>query len=59
MQNPTNKNKTNQIQQIEEGTQLNLDFSKLAKNGNGEMVLPVVVQHYQTKEVIILAYLNQ
>lgn len=59
MQNPTNKNKTNQIQQIEEGTQLNLDFSKLAKNGNGEMVLPVIVQHYQTKEVLILAYLNQ
>ncbi len=44
----------------ESGTQLALDFNKLAHIGhNGQAVIPVVVQHAHTKEVLILAYTNQ
>ncbi|MBW7858475.1 MAG: phosphoribosyl-AMP cyclohydrolase [Leptonema sp. (in: Bacteria)] len=56
--NHTNQNQ-NKIDehQIEEGSQLLLDFAKLAKIS--ESVLPVIVQHFTTKEVLILAYVNQ
>lgn len=61
-----NKNTPNQIDehQIEEGNQLQLDFSKLAKvaeilGQTGELVLPVILQHAKTKEILILAYINQ
>lgn len=46
--------------QLEEGRELMLDFTKLAKvSAAGQDVLPVVVQHVQTGEVLILAYANR
>jgi phosphoribosyl-AMP cyclohydrolase len=46
--------------ELEEGTQLALDFDKLAKvAATGVPVIPVVVQDSTTKEVVILAYVNQ
>ena len=45
---------------IEEVVELHLDFDKLlAVSKGGEPVLPVVVQHAQTLEVLILAYVNR
>jgi phosphoribosyl-AMP cyclohydrolase len=45
--------------QLEEGSELLLDFHKLAKVAQtGESVLPVVVQDAETREVLILAYVN-
>lgn len=45
---------------LEEGPQLSLDFKKLGKvaSGSGD-VIPVVVQHASTKEVLLIAYVNQ
>ena len=44
---------------IEEGSQLEIDFSKLSKIGmNGHKVIPVVVQDATSKEVLIVAYAN-
>ncbi len=44
---------------IEEGSQLEIDFTKLSKIGmNGHMVIPVVVQDATSKEVLIVAYAN-
>lgn len=37
---------------------LELDFGKLKAVAAGESVLPVVVQHMDTKDVLILAYVN-
>lgn len=46
--------------ELEEGTKLQLDFEKLAKVGNNAPdVLPVAVQHADTKEVILVAYANR
>jgi len=46
--------------QLEEGSQLKLDFDKLAKIGHsGTQVVPVAVQDVQTRELLILAYANQ
>ncbi|MEM8954900.1 MAG: phosphoribosyl-AMP cyclohydrolase [Verrucomicrobiota bacterium] len=48
------------MKDLEEGPNLNLDFTKLAKVGaTGQDLLPVVVQDADTKEVLILAYANQ
>lgn len=45
---------------LEEGTQLQLDFSKLTKvAGRAPDVLPVAVQHADTREVILVAYANE
>jgi phosphoribosyl-AMP cyclohydrolase len=45
---------------LEEGSELLLDFTKLRKVAeNNPDVLPVVVQHADTKDVLILAYANQ
>lgn len=38
---------------------LELDFEKHKAVAAGESVLPVVVQHIHTKEVLILAYVNR
>ena len=47
-------------QQLEEGSELLLDFDKLAKVAQtGVPVLPVAVQDAETKEVLILAYANE
>ena len=46
--------------QLEEGTELTLDFTKLAKIGDGgHQVVPVAVQHADTGEVMIVAYANR
>lgn len=42
----------------EEGLGIDLDFDKLRGISAGEPVLPVVVQHARTLEVLILAYAN-
>ena len=45
---------------IEKGTTLSLDFSKINEIGNaGFSVLPVVVQDSESGEVLILAYANE
>lgn len=45
--------------EIEEGTGVALDFAKLLKIGAGDQhVVPVVLQHADTKEVLYLAYAN-
>lgn len=48
------------MKELEEGTTLQLDFSKLAKvAATGHDLLPVVVQDADSKEVLILAYANE
>jgi phosphoribosyl-AMP cyclohydrolase len=45
---------------LEEGTEFELDFTKLAKIAHaGYDVVPVVVQNIDNGEVLILAYANQ
>ena len=45
---------------VEKGTTLSLDFSKINEIGNaGFSVLPVVVQDSESGEVLILAYANE
>ena len=47
-------------QELEEGRALHLDFDKLAKVAEtGVPVLPAVVQDARTREVLIVAYVNQ
>ncbi|MBU2515362.1 phosphoribosyl-AMP cyclohydrolase [bacterium] len=46
--------------QLEEGSDLTLDFQKLKKVAScGQPVLPVVVQDYESREVLVLGYVNQ
>jgi phosphoribosyl-AMP cyclohydrolase len=48
------------MKEIEEGTTLQLDFTKLQKvAGTGLPVLPVVVQDADSHEVLVVAYANQ
>ena len=48
------------MNELEEGTQLDLDFEKLRKVGAGEGdVLPVVLQHAETGDVLYVAYANR
>ncbi|MFU8780313.1 MAG: phosphoribosyl-AMP cyclohydrolase [Kiritimatiellia bacterium] len=45
--------------ELEEGTTLQLDFSKIAKiAASSPDVIPVAVQHADTQEVILVAYTN-
>ena len=45
---------------LEEGNALTLDFGKLQAIGRGEAsVIPVAVQNFDTKDVLIVAYVNQ
>lgn len=45
---------------LEEGRELNLDFKKLASiAGTGQDVVPVVLQHADTGDVLFLGYANQ
>ena len=45
---------------LEEGLKLSLDFSKINRIAERcPKVIPVVVQDWQTKEVLILAYANE
>ena len=46
--------------ELEEGTKLELDFTKLRKIANGrEDVIPAVAQDADTGEVLILGYVNE
>jgi phosphoribosyl-AMP cyclohydrolase len=48
------------LEQLEEGTELCLDFEKIRHVAQAsEAVLPVVVQDIDTKQVLMLAYANQ
>ena len=48
------------MNELEEGTTLDLDFEKLRKVGAGESdVVPVVLQHAETGEVLYVAYANR
>ena len=44
---------------IEETDELMLDFEKIAKIGPVNKVIPVAVQNLDTKEVILIAYINE
>ena len=44
---------------LEEGTTLTLDFTKLARLAEVPGVLPCAVQNADTNEVILVAYVNQ
>jgi phosphoribosyl-AMP cyclohydrolase len=47
------------INQLEEGTELKLDFTKLCRSSaKCPDVIPVAVQNLDTQEVILLAYVN-
>eukprot|EP01062_Namystynia_karyoxenos_P078469 TRINITY_DN8075_c0_g1_i3.p2 TRINITY_DN8075_c0_g1~~TRINITY_DN8075_c0_g1_i3.p2 ORF type:complete len:175 (+),score=43.96 TRINITY_DN8075_c0_g1_i3:73-525(+) len=46
--------------EVEEGRTLALDFSKLSQIARGgSQVIPVCVQHADTKEVLVVAYANE
>ena len=46
--------------ELEEGLELNLDWNKLEKAVEGTKgIIPVAVQNADTKEVILVAYINQ
>ncbi len=45
---------------LEEGNELTLDFSKIAKIASSSPdVIPVAVQHADTREIILIAYTNE
>ena len=45
--------------ELEEGTVMNMDYEKLSKVAETESsVVPCCVQHADTKEVLIIAYVN-
>ena len=46
--------------ELEEGWELTLDFNQLEKAvGQSKGIIPVAVQHADTKEVILVAYTNE
>ena len=46
--------------ELEEGKKLSLDFEKLEKVvGGSKGIIPVAVQDYKTREVILIAYTNR
>jgi phosphoribosyl-AMP cyclohydrolase len=46
--------------ELEEGSELTLDFNKLEKAvGQSKGIIPVAVQHADTTEVILVAYTNE
>jgi phosphoribosyl-AMP cyclohydrolase len=48
------------MKDLEEGSALQLDFTKLQKIARAEaLVVPVVVQDADTKDVLVVAYANQ
>jgi phosphoribosyl-AMP cyclohydrolase len=47
------------VNELEEGKELQLDFSKMAKAAQASPdVIPVAVQNVDTKEIILVAYVN-
>ena len=52
-------NRTDMSKEIEEGRELRLDFTKIARVAEGSPdTIPVAVQHADTGEVILVAYTN-
>ncbi len=47
------------INPLEEGADLTLDFDKISKVAQVSGVIPCAVQHADTNEVILIAYVNQ
>ncbi len=48
------------MKELEEGTDLQIDFEKIAKiAGQCRDVIPVAIQHADTGEVILVAYTNE
>lgn len=48
------------MKQLEEGTELQLDFNKLEKAVSGSPgIIPVAVQNADTRELILVAYVNE
>lgn len=48
------------MSELEEGKSLRLDFSKIMKvAGKCPDVIPVAVQNFDTKEIILIAYVNE
>jgi len=48
------------MKELEEGTQLRFDFTKISQVAQcGQEVMPAVAQDIDTKEVLILGYVNQ
>lgn len=48
------------MKELEEGLKLSLDFDKLEKaSRNSPGIIPVAVQHADTQEIILVAYVNQ
>ena len=48
------------MQELEEGSELSLDFEKLQKVGSGKgSVLPVVLQHAESEAVLFMGYANR
>lgn len=48
------------MKELEEGNQLALDFAKIAKIADKcKDVIPVAVQNADTKEIILIAYVNE
>ena len=48
------------MQELEEGSELSLDFEKLRKVGSGKgSVLPVVLQHAESEAVLFVGYANR
>ncbi len=46
--------------ELEEGTELMLDFDKLEKAvGQSKGIIPVAIQHADTREVLLVAYTNE
>ena len=46
--------------ELEEGCALTIDFTKLTQIGRKELnVIPVAVQHIDTGEIILIAYVNE
>lgn len=45
--------------ELEEGVDVTLDFDKLAKAAKCPGVLPVAIQNADTREVILVAYINE
>ena len=51
---------SNAICELEEGTSLQLDFQRIEKVlNNCSGIIPVAVQNIDTKEVILIAYVNE
>ena len=48
------------IDRIEEGTEVLIDFEKMQKVGDsGELVVPVAVQDVESKEILLIVYVNE